>query len=731
MDQVEEIKKSLSSTILSPRIKPTSSPAKTRRRSKLTNSEINPKEKIYTDFVKKIMMMASEKEQLDFLMIYPIFKINVDLVELWKKWYERLCQKSTSRRTKGSMMLDGTQTFDESKKKKQSMTTLSKTLTKRMNMTRFIRLAYSGKFVNIKLDVLTEIMNLMKSNHEDPSQISCLKLDISKITSPYVTAKLEGRRYGSDPHMDAQKEMTSPRENSFKTPRALSIKPTDGQIYHIHTIDLKDLAIELTRQCHLLYNKITPHELLMTGNSSIDKDEMCPNFTRMVNMFNRVAKWIPTEILSNTNATVQTELIDRFIKLAEELQEINNFHLVMAIVAGLNNVSIQRLKHIWVNVKNIDSSKQMEETMSNLRNYKTYRSILENITDKTQIIPYMGVISRDMTFYLDGNTLINIEKMVIEKEVYQAIVEFVKITTTPRKYPYLKNSAIAKYIDSISIELDDDRLYKLSTDLMSSKTNATTTSTNTYVEDKKREALQEELRSSIKFTAMKNSALSETLSKPRAYSDTPRVNLDTIEKSPKEDSPVSKEEQTGLTPRINTPRQRSSSVIKQPQVIKSQHVPKLPRLDLQKVIQTATTDLNGSSTPKKSVKATKKSEVPPPISKSNSFSCAPSPKRETNTKEKQKDVFDSETVYKTLDIIRTLHGKSYTLWSVADVALWVQYVGMGDYVANFQREAITGEVLREITEIHLKEDLQINKLGDRLKFKIELRKLVKNNGMVN
>lgn len=54
-------------------------------------------------------------------------------------------------------------------------------------------------------------------------------------------------------------------------------------------------------------------------------------------------------------------------------------------------------------------------------------------------------------------------------------------------------------------------------------------------------------------------------------------------------------------------------------------------------------------------------------------------------------------------------------WTLDDVSIWLKSINMEEYVDLFKKEEITGECLNELTELHLKKELNINKLGHRLK----------------
>jgi hypothetical protein len=671
-DSNGDLKKSMSSGTILQKLAVLGSSASPKRRSTSSSPETDPKLKIYKSFVKRIMLDGTENEQLDFLSTYPIFKMDLDMVDMWKRLYDRVCKTGRS----DEKAINGTGSLNEKKKKKKKFGTLTKKTSQRINMTQFIRLANSDKYIKIDLAEISEIMNLMNTNHEDPSQINCLKLDISKSTNSFVGSRFDSTKTASDPLIDIE-DIETPREFATST-KSKPLSMTLYNHYQFRGVDLKDLAVEMTRQCQILYNKITTHEIIRLTSNNIDKNIQCPNFSRLVNMLNKIAKWIPTEILVISNKTVQIEIVDRYIKLADELISINNYHIGMAIIAGLNFSSLQRLKYLWTDRKAIRTMKELESILSHNTNYSRYRDTIDKIKDKTKLIPYMGVISRDITFHLDGNTLIDLETQTVAKDIYMDIVKFLNSIVMPKKnYKFMKNLDMAKYMENINVEMDDDILYQMSLKILPPKSGSFL-------------ALSSD-QDSITFDdfALQNNQKQKLMD---TSTNVPVIDTDEDPKL-KQSSP--------LTPRIN-----SSYVNNQ---IRPSPLPP-PKLDLQKLI-------NGSNSPRGTLTSniikTEKSDAPvdqrpPGIAKSFS----------TSVLSKTAFPNDGSPTIKNWPLY-------YNDWSIEDTVNWLKSIGMGQYSSSFIKENITGKVLYKITEEHLEKYLQVNRLGDRLNFIVEVEHLTK------
>jgi len=125
--------------------------------------------------------------------------------------------------------------------------------------------------------------------------------------------------------------------------------------------------------------------------------------------------------------------LDKFIKLAAHLRELNNFHLLTAVLSGINSSSISRLK--WTLAKVPKRSKQvlqdLEAVMSMEGSFKCYRNALENATPPC--VPYMGVYLTDAVFIEDGNpnkvaNMINMTKRRFLYNIVETIQRYQSIS---------------------------------------------------------------------------------------------------------------------------------------------------------------------------------------------------------------------------------------------------------------------------------------------------------------
>jgi len=103
-----------------------------------------------------------------------------------------------------------------------------------------------------------------------------------------------------------------------------------------------------------------------------------------------VSYWVATEIIL-APVHLRAAYIEKFINIGEKcLHNYNNFNTLMAIISGLNNSAISRLKKNWMAIsdKAKETFKKLEELMTLDSNFKRYREFVA--TKTSPVVPYMG-----------------------------------------------------------------------------------------------------------------------------------------------------------------------------------------------------------------------------------------------------------------------------------------------------------------------------------------------------
>jgi len=161
-------------------------------------------------------------------------------------------------------------------------------------------------------------------------------------------------------------------------------------------VDEWGLALAMTIRESKLFSQIKPVEFFNQKAND-------PTVAHMINNFNRVAAWVPIAVLSEIKLVHRANAVERFIKLAWNLRQLNNFHLLTAVLSGLSNSAVLRMK--WTFSKVQKRYKQMledlEDVMAMEGSFKNYRNTLNIATPPC--VPYIGVYLTDLVFIEDGN----------------------------------------------------------------------------------------------------------------------------------------------------------------------------------------------------------------------------------------------------------------------------------------------------------------------------------------
>lgn len=155
-----------------------------------------------------------------------------------------------------------------------------------------------------------------------------------------------------------------------------------------------------------LFRSITPAELSRMAWQKSGKEITSPNVLASLKFFNDLSFYVSHSVCSSSSEDARATMIKQHLQLAELCFGMGNFSTIMAVIGGLNNVSVQRLKKTW---KQLGASsdklwKRLNNLMDSKQNYAKYRAaLLDFRTQKRPSVPFLGVFLRDITFIEDGN----------------------------------------------------------------------------------------------------------------------------------------------------------------------------------------------------------------------------------------------------------------------------------------------------------------------------------------
>uniref|UniRef100_A0A3B1K5X6 RAS guanyl-releasing protein 1 n=1 Tax=Astyanax mexicanus TaxID=7994 RepID=A0A3B1K5X6_ASTMX len=189
-----------------------------------------------------------------------------------------------------------------------------------------------------------------------------------------------------------------------------------------------------------------------------------PAMERSIALCNGISQWVQLMVLSRPTAQLRAEVFTKFIYVAQNLQQMQNFNTLMAVVGGLCHSSISRLKDTCTYVPNETTKvlNEMTDLLSSCRNYENYRQMYSKCSGFK--IPILGVHLKDliavneaMTDYLE-NDKINVQKL---QALYNHINELVQQQQNP---PLLDANKDLVHLLTLSLDLyyTEDEIYELS-----------------------------------------------------------------------------------------------------------------------------------------------------------------------------------------------------------------------------------------------------------------------------
>ncbi|XP_077400734.1 RAS guanyl-releasing protein 2-like isoform X2 [Vanacampus margaritifer] len=139
---------------------------------------------------------------------------------------------------------------------------------------------------------------------------------------------------------------------------------------HLDSCELAEhlTYLEYKSFCKILFQDY--HSFVMHG-CTVDN----PVLERFITLFNSVSQWIQLMVLSKPTAPQRASVISHFIRVAQKLLQLQNFNTLMAVVGGLSNSSISRLKdtqaHVSAETNKVFNS--LIELVTSCGNYSQYR----------------------------------------------------------------------------------------------------------------------------------------------------------------------------------------------------------------------------------------------------------------------------------------------------------------------------------------------------------------------
>uniref|UniRef100_A0A6B2L791 Ras-GEF domain-containing protein n=1 Tax=Arcella intermedia TaxID=1963864 RepID=A0A6B2L791_9EUKA len=161
---------------------------------------------------------------------------------------------------------------------------------------------------------------------------------------------------------------------------------------------------ELARQMTLLdhsYFAAIPFEEIFTRK--YDSEQITPKIAVMKKHFNAVTYWISTEVATTPNIKKRVKTLTHCINLADKLKKYHNWNGFLAVVTGLVQYPVTRMRQTWkgLHPNVIKKWEYLEKLASPLDNFKNLRE--SYLSSPPPLVLPISILLKDLTFVEDGN----------------------------------------------------------------------------------------------------------------------------------------------------------------------------------------------------------------------------------------------------------------------------------------------------------------------------------------
>lgn len=332
----------------------------------------------------------------------------------------------------------------------------------------------------IQLRVISAIKRWMQLSFgdfvESPTLMEELKSFVAKIEVENASLAMQlnkALQLATTTHDDKEKQF------SFLGPSKVAVLPdnvksstvfsenllqqnTELYTQFVEELSAEDIAKHLTIIEFAMFKRIQAKELLNLAWSKPSLQHRAPNVLALIDRFNTVSAWVASTILWQPTLKKRVALVKKFLQIMKVLERLNNFSSLLALIAGLNNASVSRLKFTFgeLTKKKIETLRRLESKMSSENSYKNYREALR--TALPPVVPYIGVFLMDLTMIEEGNPdeidgLINFQKLSM---IYQVIEKVQRYQQDP--YEFTPTESLLTFLLDPPHVADEKELYRLS-----------------------------------------------------------------------------------------------------------------------------------------------------------------------------------------------------------------------------------------------------------------------------
>lgn len=118
-----------------------------------------------------------------------------------------------------------------------------------------------------------------------------------------------------------------------------------------------------------------------------EKHPQCPHICELIDNFNLLSNWAALVILQSVDLRERVLKYGRLIGICEWMRKLNNFNGIYAILGGLGNSAVMRLKNTNKMLsENVVSSRQSLQSLTqSTASYRTYRQALKSCNPRKKL----------------------------------------------------------------------------------------------------------------------------------------------------------------------------------------------------------------------------------------------------------------------------------------------------------------------------------------------------------
>jgi son of sevenless len=241
-------------------------------------------------------------------------------------------------------------------------------------------------FSHFNPKLISFLMNFLRETVE-------VKSSIKALTSEFEEIILENKKDDSYPPPKKILLSNSPKPK----PKVNTTSKDSKNIFHHNLFILDVEEEEVARQLSLIdyskFKKIRPEEFLNRSWERTKLKHRAPNIVHLLQHFDKVVNWIKHLILSAERKVDRIYRMKRLLKIAENLQILNNFNSFFAVLLGITHQSLKIYTIDDLLDKKPDKDKYEEyvtllkDTSTEIK--KSYRELSKKVKKGSPCIPYL------------------------------------------------------------------------------------------------------------------------------------------------------------------------------------------------------------------------------------------------------------------------------------------------------------------------------------------------------